>query len=346
MTTLTAGGRRTLRRPPDAVVLPIVVLLLLAAVAVSVAVGPRTLTFDDLLAALTAPTGTETDLIVRDVRLPRTFIGIAAGSALAVAGVIMQTLTRNPLAEPGLLGVNAGASFAVAIAIVVLRIGDFGATMWFAFLGAAVASALVAVIGGVGRGASIGRLTLTGVAIGAVLSAATAALSLIDPHAYQSMRLWGAGALGGRSLDAAVLTLLIVAVGLVVVMLIAPGLGLLALGEDTARALGGRVGIARLGGFLAIVVLCGAATAAAGPIAFMGLLVPHALRAVFGPDTRRLLIYSALAGPILLLLADVLCGVLIAPRSIPVGVMTAFLGAPVLVALVLSRRVQAEGAPS
>jgi iron complex transport system permease protein len=346
VTTLATGGRRKLRRPPDAVVLPIVVLLLLTAVAVSIAVGSRTLTFDELFAALTAPTGTETDLIVRDVRLPRTFIGIAAGSALAVAGVIMQTLTRNPLAEPGLLGVNAGASFAVAIAIVVLRIGDFGATMWFAFLGAALASALVAVIGGVGRGASIGRLTLTGVAIGAVLSAATAALSLIDPHAYQSMRLWGAGALGGRSLDAAVLTLVVVAVGLVLVVLIAPGLGLLALGEDTARALGGQVGAARLGGFLAIVVLCGAATAAAGPIAFVGLLVPHALRAVFGPDTRRLLIYSALAGPILLLLADVLGAVLIAPRSIPVGVMTAFLGAPVLVALVLSRRVQADGAPS
>ena len=346
MTGIVPDGRRTLRRPSDAVVLPIVVLLLVAAISISIAVGPRTLTVDELIAALTAPTGTETDLIVRDVRLPRTLIGIAAGSALAVAGVIMQTLTRNPLAEPGLLGVNAGASLAVAIAIVVLGISDFGSTMWFAFVGAALASALVAVIGGVGRRASIGRLALTGVAIGAVLSAATAALSLIDPHAYQAMRLWGAGALGGRSLDAATLTLVIVAVGLGLVVLIAPGVGLLALGEDTARALGGRVGVARLGGFLAIVILCGAATAAAGPIAFVGLLVPHALRAVFGPDTRRLLIFSALAGPVLLLLADVIGSTLIAPRSIPVGVVTAFLGAPVLVALVLSRRVQTDGAPS
>ncbi|WP_334152922.1 FecCD family ABC transporter permease [Microbacterium sp.] len=346
MTGVVPDGRRTLRRPSDAVVLPIVVLLLVAAISISIAVGPRTLTFDELVAALTAPTGTETDLIVRDVRLPRTLIGIAAGSALAVAGVIMQTLTRNPLAEPGLLGVNAGASLAVAVAIVVLGISDFGSTMWFAFVGAALASALVAVIGGVGRRASIGRLALTGVAIGAVLSAATSALSLIDPHAYQAMRLWGAGALGGRSLDAATLTLVIVAVGLGLVVLIAPGIGLLALGEDTARALGGRVGAARLGGFLGIVILCGAATAAAGPIAFVGLLVPHALRAVFGPDTRRLLIYSALAGPILLLCADVIGSTLIAPRSIPVGVVTAFLGAPVLVALVLSRRVQTDGAPS
>ncbi|WP_223626393.1 iron ABC transporter permease [Microbacterium sp. EST19A] len=346
MTALATDGRRRLRRPSDAIVLPLVLLLLVTAITVSIAVGPRTLSVDELITALTAPTGTEADLIVRDVRLPRTFIGIAAGAALAVAGVIMQTLTRNPLAEPGLLGVNAGASFAVAIAIVVLGIGDFASTMWFAFLGAALASALVAVIGGVGRRASIGRLALTGVAIGAVLSAGTSALSLIDPHAYQAMRLWGAGALGGRSLEAATLTLVIVAVGLIVVVLIAPGLGLLALGEDTARALGGRVGIARLGGFLAIVILCGAATAAAGPIAFVGLLVPHALRAVFGPDTRRLLVYSALAGPILLLFADVLGAVVIAPRSIPVGVMTAFLGAPVLVALVLSRRVQADGAPS
>lgn len=346
MTGLAKDGRRGVRRPSDAIVLLIVLLLLVAAIGVSIAVGPRTLSPDELLSALTAPTRTEADLIVRDVRLPRTFIGIAAGAALAVAGVIMQTLTRNPLAEPGLLGVNAGASLAVAVAIVVLDIGDFGATMWFAFAGAAIASAVVALIGGVGRGASIGRLALTGVAVAAVLSAATSALSLIDPASYQAMRLWGAGALGGRSLDAAVLTLAVVGAGLLLVVLLAPGIGLLALGEDTARALGGRVGAVRIGGFIAIAVLCGAATAAAGPIAFVGLLVPHALRAVFGPDTRRLLVYSVLAGPILLLVADVLGGILIAPRSIPVGVMTAFLGAPVLVALVLSRRVQADGAPS
>lgn len=346
MTAVATDGRRRVRRPSDAIVFPIVLLLLVAAVGVSIAVGPRTLSFDELFAALTAPTGTEADLIVRDVRLPRTFIGIAAGSALAVAGVIMQTLTRNPLAEPGLLGVNAGASLAVAIAIVVLDVGDFGSTMWFAFAGAAIASVLVALIGGVGRGASIGRLALTGVAVAAVLSAATSALSLIDPASYQAMRLWGAGALGGRSLEAAVLTLMVVGVGLLLVAMIAPGIGLLALGEDTARSLGGRVGAVRLGGFIAIAVLCGAATAAAGPIAFVGLLVPHALRAIFGPDTRRLLIYSVMVGPILLLSADVLGGILIAPRSIPVGVMTAFLGAPMLVVLVLSRRVQAEGAPS
>lgn len=346
MTSIATDGRRRTRRPSDAIVLPVVLLLLIATVAVSIAVGPHTLSIDEVIGALTAPTGTEADLIVRDVRLPRTFIGIAAGSALAVAGVIMQTLTRNPLAEPGLLGVNAGASLAVAVAIVVFGIGDFASTMWFAFVGAAVASAIIALIGGVGRGASIGRLALTGVAVAAVLSAATSALSLIDPASYQAMRLWGAGALGGRSLEAAVLTLAVVAAGLVLVVVIAPGIGLLSLGEDTARALGGRVGAVRLGSFVAIAVLCGAATAAAGPIAFVGLLVPHALRAIFGPDTRRLLIYSVLAGPILLLLADVLGGILIAPRSIPVGVVTAFLGAPLLVALVLSRRVQADGAPS
>ncbi len=340
------GGRHRRRRPPDAIVLPIVLALLVAVVAVSIAVGPRSLSPDELLRAFTTPTGTEADLIVRDVRLPRTFIGIAAGSALAVAGVIMQTLTRNPLAEPGLLGVNAGASFAVAIAIVVLGIGDFASTMWFAFLGAAIASAVVALLGGVGRAASIGRLALTGVAVAAVLSAATSALSLIDPASYQAMRLWGAGALGGRSLEAALLTLAVVAGGLVLVAVLAPGIGLLALGEDTARALGGHVGVIRLGSFIVIAVLCGAATAAAGPIAFVGLLVPHALRAVFGPDTRRLLVYSVLAGPILLLVADLLGGMIIAPRTIPVGVMTAFLGAPLLVALVLSRRVQADGAPS
>lgn len=345
MTSIPQGGRR-LRRSPDVVVLPAVVILLLITVVTSILVGPQLLTFDQLVHAFTNPTGTDTDLIVRDSRVPRTLIGIAAGSALAVSGVIMQTLTRNPLAEPGLLGVNAGASLAVAVAIVVLGIGDFASTMWFAFAGAAIAGVVVAMIGGVGRGASIGRLALAGVAIAAVLSAASSALSLIDPHAYQAMRLWGAGALGGRSLDIAVLTFAVVAGGLALVALISPGIGLLALGEDTARALGARVGTARIGGFIVITVLCGAATAAAGPIAFVGLLVPHALRAVFGPDTRRLLIYSALAGPTLLLAADLLGGVLVAPRTIPVGVMTAFLGAPVLVALVLSRRVQAEGVPS
>lgn len=343
MTLAPARGRRIMRRPSDAIVFPAALALTLSAIALSIAVGPQTLSPIELFTALTAPSGAPTDLIVSEVRLPRTLIGVAAGAALAVAGVMMQTITRNPLADPGILGVNSGAAFAVAIAVVPLGIRSHEATLAFAFVGAAITSLLVAALGGVGQRASIGRLTLSGVAIAAVLSAATAAISLLDPHGYAAMRLWEAGSLAGRSPDIATLTLGVVAAGLVMVLLISRGLSILALGDDTAKALGARTGTIQLTSLIAIALLCGTATAAAGPIGFIGLMVPHALRAIFGPDTPRLLLYSVLVGPALLLFADILGGVMLAPRTIPVGVVMAFLGAPLLIALVLSRRVQAEG---
>lgn len=306
---------------------------------ISVAVGSVVITPQAVIEAIVSPTGSETDLVVMEVRVPRTLLGIAVGAALAVAGVIMQAITRNPLAEPGILGVNAGASFAVALGITVFGIGQFSATIWLAFLGAATASVAVVALATRASGPqSIARLVLGGVAIGAVLAGATSALSMMNPKAYAAMRLWEAGSLAGRDLTVALVTLCVVAVGVSLALALAPSLNVLVLGEEAALALGSRVRHVRALGLVTIIVLCGAATAAAGPIVFVGLMVPHAVRAVGGADQMRVLLYSLLAGPALMLSSDLIARSIIRPQELPVGVVTAFLGAPLLIALVMSKR--------
>lgn len=321
------------------VLVPAGLLLVLTLATLSVMVGSVVIPPDAVAAALLHPTGTELDLIVVGVRIPRTLLAIAVGAALAVAGAVTQALSRNPLAEPGLLGINAGASFAVALGLTVLGITRFADTLWLAFFGAAGASALVAGLAARGRGPqSTARLVLAGVAVTAVLAGATTALSLANPAAYAAIRLWEAGSLAGRNLGVAATTLAVVAGGCTLALALGPRLTLLLLGEDVAHSLGSRVRTVQALGFLTIVVLCGAATAAAGPIAFIGLLVPHAVRALVGPDQTRVLLHSLIGGPAIVLAADLLARTVIAPRELPLGVVTAFLGAPLLVALVLARR--------
>ena len=334
--TGTDPGSRVRARLPDSVAIPVAAVLVLAAAVVSLSIGSPTVSPLRLPELLWGSDDSATAIIVSTIRLPRVLLAVAAGAALAVAGVVMQALTRNPLADPGILGINAGASFAVAFGIVVLGVADFGTTMWLAFLGAAGASVAVALLGTVGE-RSIARLALAGVAIGAVLAGLTAALSLISPMDYTVIRLWEAGSLAGRDVGAAGLTLAVVAVGSVLALAIGPGLNILVLGTHTARSLGARVGRVQAVGLVSIVLLAGAATAAVGPIAFVGLMVPHAIRAALGTDQIRALCYSLIIGPALLLAADILARVVIAPRELPLGVVTAFLGAPLLIALVLRR---------
>jgi iron complex transport system permease protein len=335
----TRGRRPATGRLPDSILLPIGVCVVAVLATLSLMFGSHLIAPDALVSAVFSPTGSENDLIVTGVRIPRTLLGIAVGAALAVAGVIMQALTRNPLAEPGILGVNAGASFAVALGLTVLGFTQFSSTLWLAFVGAAVASLAVTALAAAASGPqSVARLVLGGVAIGAVLAGATAAISMMNPRAYAAMRLWEAGSLAGRDLPIALATLIIVGVGLALALGLGPSLNVLLLGEDAASALGARVGIVRGLGLLAIIVLCGAATAAAGPIVFVGLMVPHAVRALVGTNQVRVLLYSLLAGPILLLAADLIARTIIRPQELPVGVVTAFLGAPLLIALVLSTR--------
>jgi iron complex transport system permease protein len=254
----------------------------------------------------------------------------------------MQSFSRNPLADPGILGVNAGAAFAVALTVAVLGIQSSLLLIWPAFLGALVVTVAVALVGSSGRGpADPIRLTLAGVAVGAVLSGITSGMMLSDPDAFDLMRGWNAGSLLGRGLDIILPVVPFIAAGLAVAFVLGRALNALALGDDLARAQGIPVGAVRVASIGAITVLAGAATALVGPLSFVGLMVPHVVRWIVGPDQRRILPLSALAAPIVVLIADVLGRVIIAPAEVPAGIVTAFVGAPVLIALARRRKASA-----
>ena len=312
------------------------------AVLLSLAVGARSIPFGEVLDALRSGGDSRNAAVINDVRVPRTLLGIAVGVALGLAGALMQALTRNPLADPGLLGVNAGASAAVVIAIGWLGVTGSGAYIWFAFLGAALAAVAVYAIGTAGRGgATPVRLALAGTAISVALTALTYGIALTDVQLLQQYNFWSVGALGGRGrseLDAVVPSIV---AGTLIAVLLARPLNALAMGDDAARALGARVGRTRIGGAVAITLLCGAATAAAGPISFLGLTVPHAARAICGPDQRWVLAYSAVLGAALLLVADVIGRILVRPGELEAGLMLAVVGAPVFIALVRRKRIVA-----
>lgn len=291
-------------------------------------------------ALISSPSATETtSVIIRDYRVPRTILGLLIGMALGVAGVQMQTTARNPLADPGLLGVNAGAYLAIVLTALFLGSAPQTGLVLAALTGAAVATALVHLIGSRGiAGGTPAKLVLTGVAITAVATGLASAISLLNPHIFDRIRYWNAGTLQGASWDG----LRVIAPFLVVGLLIAAGLtsslNALLLGEDSARGLGVSVDRVRAVSALSTTLLAGAATAAAGPISFVGLMVPHALRALIGPDLRWLLPASLLTGPALVLAADI-TGRLLLPGELPMGVVTAFLGAPTLVILVRKKGV-------
>ena len=321
-------------------------LLLLAAallltIAASLAIGAGDVPLGRVLPGVFSPDdGSRPELIVHELRLPRTLLGIAVGAALGLAGAVMQALTRNPLAEPGLLGVNGGAALAVVIVIGAFRVDDALVYVWAAFAGAAGAAALVYMIGARGRGgASPARLVLAGAAVNAVFVALTAGLMLLSPQSFNSFRFWQVGSLGGREISVFVRLLPFVLAGIALALLLARPLNALAMGDDAGRALGSRPGRTRALGALAIVILCGAATAAAGPIVFLGLAVPFFVRPMVGPDLRLVLPYSLLLAPVLLLGADVI-GRVVTPGELETGIVTAFLGAPLFALMVRRGRMR------
>jgi iron complex transport system permease protein len=319
------------------------VLALALLLSLSLAVGTRGIPLGSVWTALLNPgDGSRESIIVWQLRMPRTLLGIVVGAALAIAGVVMQAVSRNPLAEPGILGVNAGAALSVVLAISVLGVSDSGDYVWFALAGAVLATALVYGLGvrtaGPGDGAQGRvRLVLAGAALTACFGAVTGTVTMFDANTFDSYRFWVVGSLANR--DTAVLghVLPFVVAGALVALALGPRLNALALGEDVGISLGVRPGRVRLGGLVAITLLGGAATAAAGPISFVGLLVPHALRLVLGHDVRWLLAYSVVAGPILVLAADIAGRVVARPGELEVGIVTAFAGAPVLLWLVTRR---------
>ncbi|WP_243399711.1 iron chelate uptake ABC transporter family permease subunit [Arthrobacter glacialis] len=320
-------------------------VLLIAAVALvgasllSLGVGAKFIDVSDVVAAFLNPQDSVNHAIVLESRLPRTLMGIAVGLSLGVAGALIQAITRNPLADPGILGVNAGASFAMIVAIGLLGISSLTAYIWFAFAGAVLATAAVYVIGTSGRNVvNPIRLTLAGVALGAVLTGIGSGLTLLNPKAFDHLRSWSIGSLDQRTMDMVATVAPFMAAGLVIALFAVGGLNAMALGDDLATSLGSNVNRTRILAVLAITLLSGSATAAVGAIGFVGLMIPHVARWVMGPDQRWIMAATLLFSPILLLVSDVV-GRIAVPGELPVGVVTAFIGAPVLIALARRKKV-------
>ncbi|MFE0091517.1 FecCD family ABC transporter permease [Streptomyces sp. NPDC058991] len=311
-------------------------VLLLVCVA-SIAIGAKAVPVADVWHGLFQNSGTGNDVVIRDVRVPRTVLGLLVGVALGLAGAVMQALTRNPLAEPGLLGVNAGAAAAVVTAISFFGVTSITEYVWFAFLGAGVVSVVVYVLGG-SRGATPVRLALAGTAATAALFGYVNAVQLLDSVALDRLRFWTVGSLA--SADPATIGKVapFIGAGVALALLIARPLNALEMGDDTARALGAHLTRTRVLAMVAVTLLCGAATAACGPIVFIGLMVPHLVRAITGPDMRWILPYAAVLSPVLLLGSDVVGRVVARPSELQVGVVTAFIGGPVFIHLVRRKR--------
>ncbi|WP_406273743.1 iron ABC transporter permease [Actinacidiphila glaucinigra] len=336
----------TARRSPRPALLVVLLATALVALCVlSIGLGAVDIPPDQVVRALFGhPSSDLVDNIVWTVRVPRTVLGLTAGAALGLSGALMQALTRNPLADPGILGVSAGASFGIVLAIALFGIGSLYGTIWFAFAGALGTSVLVFLLGRTGRsGATPVKLALAGIAVTFLLFSLTNAIVLTDPDALDRYRFWSAGTLADQ--DAAVVRgiLPFLAVGAVLALATAPALNSLALGDDVAASLGRRLGLVRLQGVVAVMLLTGASVAVIGPVVFLGLVVPHVARVLaqyagIGPDHRRLLPLSAVLAPCLLLAADILGRVVARPTEVQAGVLVAFIGGPFFIALVRRRK--------
>ena len=314
----------------------VAVAVLLAVAVASIAVGAKELSVAQVWHGLFADSGTYADVVV-DERLSRTVLGLLAGAALGLSGAVLQALTRNPLADPGLLGINAGASAAVVTAISFLGVTSLTGYVWFAFLGAAAVGALVWFLGG-SRGATPVRLALAGTAISAALYGYLQAVMITDGAALSRMRFWTVGSLSSATDTTIRQVLPFLAVGTVLALALARPLNAVEMGDDTARALGAHLNRTRALSMLAATVLCGAATAACGPIVFVGLMVPHIVRSFTGPDLRWILPYAAILSPVLLLGSDVIGRIVARPSEVQVGIITAIIGGPVFIFLVRRRR--------
>ncbi len=335
----TVAGRRLTR----SLALLVGLLGLAAVVLASLALGARDVDPQVVVAALLGQDDSAGAVIVREIRLPRMLVGFVVGIALGLAGMLMQGITRNPIADPGILGVSAGAALAVVLGIAFLGVTDPGAYLGLALVGAAVASGAVYWLGAAGGGRlSPIRLTLAGAVMTAFLGAITSALLVLDDATLDRFRFWDVGSLGGRDSDVLVTVLPVVAIGVLLALGLTRAMDALALGDEVATSLGQNVLLVRLAAAIAIVLLAGGAVAAAGPIVFVGLVVPHAARAVGGAETRWIAAWCLILGPLILLAADVLGRLLMRPAEIQVGVVTALVGVPVLILLVRRRRVSAS----
>ncbi|MUN41805.1 FecCD family ABC transporter permease [Actinomadura litoris] len=308
-------------------VLAVAVAALAVLAGASLCVGARSVPPGTVWAALTGHTATDLEAIVRDVRVPRTVLACCAGAALATAGTLIQTLTRNPLAEPGVLGVTAGAAFAITLGTVAGLSGSQPARMALAVAGSALAAAAVYAVG---RSFPL-RLLLAGVALTAVLAGLTLGLRLVYPDALDEYRYWSVGSLAGRERTPLALPLAAILLALAGTALVTRPLGGLMLGDGVAHALGARVRRTRVAVLVLVTLLTGAATAVVGPVMFVGLIVPHLARRLAAGSLPWLAAYTAVLGSVLLVAADIGARLLLPTGEVPVAIVTAFLGGPALI---------------
>ena len=331
----TPTGVAVPARGPRALWLLAAVVVLALVTVASFAVGARGLALDTVWQALTRFDPANGDHAVVHARIPRTVLGLLAGAALGLAGAAMQGVARNPLADPGIIGVNAGAALAVVTGIYVFGVSSLTGYIWFAFAGAAAAAVVVYLIASLGRdGATPVKLALAGAALSAGLFSLMNVILVSSRDTLDRFRFWQVGGIAGRDWSVILPGLPFLLLGAVIVLATGRILNNLALGDDIARGLGQRVGLARGITALGIVLLCGSATALAGPIGFVGLIIPHAVRFLTGPDYRWILPFSLVLAPALLLTADVIGRVILLPGEVPAGIMTALVGAPAFVWLV------------
>lgn len=331
--TRPATGRRLLW-------LGVALAALTLACLASIAFGARVVGWGEIVTALSGDgVGIAEAAVVK--RIPRTVLGLLVGAALGLSGALMQGVTRNPLADPGILGVTNGAALAVVAGIAFCSLTSPAAFVWVAILGAAVAAVLVYAIGSLGRGGATPlKLALAGAASAAAFSSLVSAILLPRAEVMNSFRFWQIGGVGGGSYTSIALVAPFLIAGAVIGLGSARGLNALALGDDVAAGFGERVAVTRLVAAAGGVLLCGAATAVAGPIAFVGLVVPHVCRLVIGLDHRWLLPFCALAGAGLLVVSDVIGRVVARPAEVDVGIITALVGAPVFIWIVRRQKVR------
>lgn len=340
-TPVRTGAPKNLQRSPSTLTIGFVIglgLLFLACI-VSISFGSRSIAWSSVLEAIFNNDPKNFDHLAVNGRIPRTITGLLVGAALGLGGALMQGVARNPLADPGILGVNGGAALGVVLSVNLFGITSLNGYIWFAFVGAALASVVVYGVAATGRsGATPVKLALAGAAVSAALLSVVTAILLTDVETFDRFRFWQAGSLAGTTADLLWQVVPFIGIGLLVALFTGRILNGLSLGDEVAKGLGQNVSAGRLISAICIVVLCGGATAVAGPIAFVGLAVPHISRAIVGADYRWVLPYSMILGPILLLISDVMGRLVLASGELQVGIVTAFFGAPIFILLVRRRK--------
>lgn len=319
-------------------------LLLLLAFVASIALGTTSIAPLKTLQALIRYDPTDSDqIIIVTTRLPRAMFALTVGASLAMAGAMMQALTRNPLASPGLFGINSGAVLAVVLALTLLPLTSLSQLIWAAFVGAAVAALLVYVLGSLGGGLTPIRLILAGSALSALFGALTQGVLALDESGLQNVLFWLAGSVAGKDMDTLLQVLPYMLTGGVLALTLAYSLTILSAGEEVARGLGQRTSLVKTLSAVAVVLLAGSAVSAAGAIGFVGLVMPHFARYFAGNDYRWVIPYSAVFGGILLLLADLAARFPVQPGELPLGVVTGLIGMPFFIYIARTEFTQRRG---